>query len=315
MLSLPIWAWVPVFDLKPSRTGLLHGLSHVDDEKLQMDALCNTLQQEGYFTLGFTSANEALGVLREQKFDLLLTDLMVPEMDGLGLLRAAQTIDPNLVGIMMTGHGTIDTAVQAMKAGSLDYVLKPFDLTVVLPVFARALAMRRLRMENTELAKQVRDHVAELEGANKELEAFSYSVSHDLRAPLRHIGGYLQIYMEEAEGRLLDRDRQLLDKISSSAEQMRELIEGLLTSHGWDASRFPNEKSASTPLSGKCSTNCPKNRKAAKWRFVRPTFPIALAILLCSSRFLPICLPTSSNSHARRKGQLLKSGARSTMAK
>jgi hypothetical protein len=132
------------------------------------------------------------------------------------------------VGVMMTGHGAINTAVEAMQAGALDYILKPFDLTVILPVLSRALTIRRLKMENAVLEKQVRLHVAELEGANRELEAFSYSVSHDLQAPLRHIDGYLKIYLEESEARLSERDKSLLGKIHASAEHMKELTEGLL---------------------------------------------------------------------------------------
>ena len=118
----------------------------VDDEAAQMKALCNTLEHEGYSTTGFTSANQALAALREQEIDLVLTDLMMPEMNGIALLRAALEIDPNLVGIVMTGHGTIDTAVEAMKVGALDYILKPFKLSAILPVLARALAVRRLRI-------------------------------------------------------------------------------------------------------------------------------------------------------------------------
>jgi len=200
----------------------------VDDATPQMEALCNTLRDEGYLTTGFPSGNQALAALREQHFDLLLSDLMMPEMDGIALLRNALEIDPNLVGVMMTGHGTIDTAVQAMKAGALDYILKPFDLTMVLPVLARALAMRRLRMENADLTKQVRDHADELEAANKELEAFSYSVSHDLRAPLRAVSGFSQMLRKEGGLHFSEKELDLLDRVCSGATRMGELIEGLL---------------------------------------------------------------------------------------
>ena len=130
----------------------------VDDEAAQMQALCNTLEQEGYTPAGFTSASKALTALREQEFDLVLTDLMMPEMDGITLLRAVLEIDANLVGIVMTGHGAIDTAVEAMKAGALDYILKPFKLSSILPVLSRALAVRRLRMENIQLRETVGMH-------------------------------------------------------------------------------------------------------------------------------------------------------------
>ena len=123
----------------------------VDDEATQMEALRNTLAEEGYLTVGFTSAHEALAALREQEFDLVLTDLMMPGMDGIAFLRDALETDPNLVGILMTGHGTIDSAVAAMKVGALDYILKPFKLREVRPVLSRALAMRQLRVENIQL--------------------------------------------------------------------------------------------------------------------------------------------------------------------
>src|SRR5712671_6944090 len=139
----------------------------VDDELAQMNALCDTLRDEGYSTDGFTSARESLTALRNGTFDLLLTDLMMPEMDGIGLLRAALEVDANLVGILMTGHGTIDTAVAAMKSGALDYILKPFKLSAILPVLARALTVRRLRLDKETLERRVRERTKELEAANR----------------------------------------------------------------------------------------------------------------------------------------------------
>ncbi len=123
----------------------------VDDEAAQMTALCRTLEPEGYQTVGFSSAHQALTALHTQSFDLILTDMTMPEMDGIAMLRTAFEIDPSLVGIVMTGHGTIGTAVEALKAGALDYILKPFKLSAILPVLARALSVRQLRMENIEL--------------------------------------------------------------------------------------------------------------------------------------------------------------------
>jgi len=200
----------------------------VDDEAALMTALCKTLEQQGYAAAGFTSAKEALAALRDQQFDLVLTDLKMPEMDGILLLRAAQEIDLELVGIVMTGHGAIDTAVGAMKVGALDYILKPFKLNGILPVLTRALDMRRLRMENKALERCVRERTAELESANKELEAFSYSVSHDLRAPLRHIDGFAGLLREDASSTLSDAGRHHVATISEAAKNMSKLIDDLL---------------------------------------------------------------------------------------
>ena len=130
----------------------------VDDEAANMQALCDTLRDKGYQTAGFTKGEEALQALRTQPFDVLLTDLMMPDMDGVALLVAALKIDSQLVGILMTGQGTVETAVSAMQAGALDYVLKPIKLSAILPVLARAVSVRRLRMENLELKNSVAIH-------------------------------------------------------------------------------------------------------------------------------------------------------------
>jgi PAS domain S-box-containing protein/putative nucleotidyltransferase with HDIG domain len=130
----------------------------VDDETELMTALCEALAGQGYETTGFTTGADALKVLVEQDYDLLLTDLMMPEMDGIALLQAGLEIDPNLVGIIMTGHGTVHTAVEAMKTGAFDYVLKPFKLNTLLPLLSRAMEVRSLRMENIQLRETVAIH-------------------------------------------------------------------------------------------------------------------------------------------------------------
>jgi signal transduction histidine kinase len=200
----------------------------VDDEVAQMKALCAILREHDYETVGFPAPNAALAALQDGRFDLLLTDMMMPEMDGIALLQAARQIDPDLVGVMMTGAGTIATAVEAMKAGALDYILKPFDLSIILPVLSRALAMRRLRRVNAQLDEGLRQRTAELEAANKELEAFSYSVSHDLRAPLRAIDGFSNLLLIDHARTLPSEAQRLLNNISLNAKRMGQLIDDLL---------------------------------------------------------------------------------------
>lgn len=201
----------------------------VDDETAQMRALCNTLQDHHYETTGFSVPGDALTAIRQRGgFDLVLSDLMMPEMDGISFLKAALEIDPDLVGIVMTGQGTIDTAVKAMKAGAVDYILKPFKLSAILPVLSRALAIRRLRAENLELTQRVRQHAAELEEANKELESFSYSVSHDLRAPLRAVDGFTSMVLARYAEQMPEDAKRLLRQASSGAKRMGQLIDDLL---------------------------------------------------------------------------------------
>lgn len=215
----------------------------VDDEIRLMTALRDTLRDEGYEVLGVSTAADALTSLRTTSFDLLLTDLTMPQMDGIALLNAALKIDPQLVGIVITGHGTIETAVEAMKAGAFDYVLKPFKLSAILPVLNRALAVRRLRRQNEELQKRVAERTHELETANRELESFSSSISHDLRAPLRTIIGFSEVVEKDCHALLPPQSQRHLQTIVATAARMNQLIDDLL-----QFSRFNRQELSRQPV-------------------------------------------------------------------
>jgi DNA-binding NtrC family response regulator len=199
----------------------------VDDEPASMRALCDTLEYEGYRTYGYTSAADALAAMRERSFDLLLADLQMPGTNGIDLMKSAQLVDPTLVAVIMTGHGALETAVAAMKAGALDYIQKPIKLATALPVLERALAVRQLRIEKKRLEENVRERTEELKIANRELEAFSYSVSHDLRAPLRAVSSFTQALLSEHVATLNDEGRRLLQNVNAGAAHMDRLITDL----------------------------------------------------------------------------------------
>ena len=214
----------------------------VDDEASLTQALCSTLRLEGYATVGFTSAHAALDSLPESHCDLLLVDLNMPEMVGIDMLRAAQQIDPAIVGIVMTGEGTVTRAVQAMQAGALDFIMKPFNLSTILPVVSRALEVRRLRVDNLQLEQRVREHAAELEASNQELEtankalaaaneelaAFNRSVSHDLRAPLRAVDGLSELLLSNFSAHLPAEAQRFLATMNLSVKRMQQLVDDLL---------------------------------------------------------------------------------------
>jgi len=123
----------------------------VDDEPELKSVLVEALLAQGYDAVGYNSAANALLSFKSDNYDILLTDLMMPEMDGIGLLKAALEIDPHLVGLVMTGQGTIQTAVDAMKLGAFDYVLKPFRMQTLQPVLTRAMNVRHLHLDNVQL--------------------------------------------------------------------------------------------------------------------------------------------------------------------
>ena len=127
----------------------------VDDERELQCALCETLSELGFDTVGANNAGDGLQKFDQGDFDVVLSDLMMPGVDGISMLREMLARDPHTVGIIMTGQGTVQTAVEAMKTGAFDYVLKPFDLKIMLPILARAVDVRRLRLENVRLREYV----------------------------------------------------------------------------------------------------------------------------------------------------------------
>ena len=232
--------------LPVSRGGLdINGISLarlliVDDDGDQVATMCRLLRAQGYSVTGATSGANALEVLRatradDVQFDILVTDLIMPTMDGIALLRAALEIDKDLVSIIMTGHGTVDSAVEAMKSGALDYICKPFSLKIAMPVLSRALAVRRLSRENAFLFQQVANHTIELETANRELiaanaqlDAFAGSVSHDLRQPISHIMGFAELLSRKEIGPLNEKQREYFHYIYNGGKHLLCLTEDLL---------------------------------------------------------------------------------------
>ncbi|HEY3784050.1 MAG TPA: ATP-binding protein [Steroidobacteraceae bacterium] len=213
----------------------------VDDEPSLLSALCQILGTEGYSATGVQSGHEALAALSAAlagvgtSFDVLITDLKMAVMDGISLLHAAQRIDGDLVCIIMTGHASIDSAVEAMRGGALDYILKPFKLNSVVPVLARAYGVRRLRLENRALMEQVTRRTRQLEVANRELvrsnqelEAFIHSVSHDLRQPLNAVIGFSDLLIGGKPGALNPTQKEYVAEILEAGNRLLRLTEDLL---------------------------------------------------------------------------------------
>src|SRR6195256_3290789 len=116
----------------------------VDDEPNLRKILSAQLSRDGYDVLTAEDGEKGLEALREHHIDLVITDLKMPKLDGMALLREALREDPELPIVMITAHGTIDTAVEALKTGAFDYLTKPFDKDEVRQIVAKALKTRQL---------------------------------------------------------------------------------------------------------------------------------------------------------------------------
>ncbi|MGB7062856.1 MAG: response regulator [Candidatus Zixiibacteriota bacterium] len=119
----------------------------VDDEEIMLKLACDALRSQGHRVTGSSGALEALDKLKTEKFDFILTDIKMPEMDGMELIQSAHEIDPSMGAIFMTGYASLDTAKRAIQEGAYDYILKPFDLQEIRSAVARAI---QKRSQNTE---------------------------------------------------------------------------------------------------------------------------------------------------------------------
>ena len=125
----------------------------VDDEKDIRISLTGILEDEGYQVMTAASGVEALESARQDLPDLVLLDIWMPGMDGLETLEKLKTLFPQVTVIMISGHGTIETAVRSTKLGAFDFIEKPLSLDKVLITVSNALRMRQLRVENDELKR------------------------------------------------------------------------------------------------------------------------------------------------------------------
>ena len=128
----------------------------VDDEKNYLVVLSAVLEEEGYEVLTAQSGREALEIQETSDLDLTLTDMKMPGMDGIMLLEHIKAKDPDLPVIMMTAHGTIDKAVEAMQKGAYSYILKPFDNERLIIYVKKAVAMFQVVKENRRLRDEVK---------------------------------------------------------------------------------------------------------------------------------------------------------------
>lgn len=191
----------------------------VDDNADLREYVASLLGAE-YDVATAADGEAALAAVRRAMPDIVVSDVMMPKLDGHGLVRALRADERTaaLPVILLSARAGEDAAVEGLESGADDYLAKPFA--------AREL-LARVRT-HVELARTRAAWNAELERANKELEAFSYSVSHDLRAPLRQIHGFSTILAEDA-GEALDADsREHLRKILDGVEKMSTLIDALL---------------------------------------------------------------------------------------
>lgn len=176
-----------------------HRILVVDDEVVIRELLADILSDEGFEVASAPNGRVALGMLRSNgDFVALFTDIMMPEMDGIELIREARKVAPSCVCIVMTGYATLDTARAAVKEGAYDYVLKPFNLSEIKLAVNNALERRRLATENARLLEitelfNISETIASIRDERRLLD-------YVLRAALARVGARRGSIMTVSEG-------------------------------------------------------------------------------------------------------------------
>ncbi len=144
----------------------------VDDDPAVRDVLQEALMQEKYSVSTAEDGAGAIQAVKDSVVHIVITDFQLPDIDGLEIIDRLAKLDAKIIPIMMTGFGTIDTAVRAMKSGAFDFITKPFDLEAVAVVVRKAAEFLRLRQENHLLRKAVRDQyrLEQLVGASEPIQ-------------------------------------------------------------------------------------------------------------------------------------------------
>lgn len=122
-----------------------------EDEEITLKHLVNTLKKEGYEVVGVRNGREAIDAIQRERFDLIITDIKMPEMSGMVVLERAKEIEPEIEVMIITGFGSIGSAVEAMKKGAYDYITKPFDLDELVLKVKNICEKKVLKKENTAL--------------------------------------------------------------------------------------------------------------------------------------------------------------------
>lgn len=144
----------------------------VDDEPSIRDILRDFMEMKGWDVALAASGEAALELIAARGFDAVVTDLKMGRVDGIAVLEAARARDPHVGIVMMTGFGTVESAIEAMKKGAFDYVLKPFKVPELLRIVSRSIAQRRLQLENLHLRELVGLYdVTEIIGRSLSLDA------------------------------------------------------------------------------------------------------------------------------------------------
>jgi signal transduction histidine kinase len=259
----------------------------VDDEKMILDLASLVLESRGYQAIRAQNGKTALKLVEEERPSLVLLDYMLPGMDGMTVLRKIRKKFPETYVVMLTGKGSEELAVELMKAGASDYILKPFKSGNLLERIGNVLRIRRIELNNLELRQEKERLLQEIETWNLELEkridektwdlenahkeilqaekmaALGHLIAgmaHEIRNPLNSVSLFVQVLKPSLEDK--PEDAACLDKILQEIDRIDAILIKLLATS--KRSQFSPEKVSVAEIIDKVLEGLDENLKTHK---------------------------------------------------
>jgi signal transduction histidine kinase len=182
----------------------------VDDEMGPRESLKMILYPY-YNVLVADRGAQAIEMLKRHPVDLVTLDLKMPGLTGIKVLEKVKAHDPDIEAIIITGYGSLDTAIEGLRLGAFDYISKPFDVNHILSLVRRGLERRTAKAK----LRQVKSD-------------FLSNVSHELRTPLSVVVGFVYLLLNQVIGKLSEEQQKILETVYRNSEELLELIDNVL---------------------------------------------------------------------------------------
>ena len=182
----------------------------VDDELGPRESLKMILNPY-YNVLTADRGAQAVEILRQYPIDLVTLDLKMPGFTGINVLEKVKQHDPDIEAIIITGYGSLDTAIEGLRLGAFDYISKPFDVHHILALVRRGLERRNAKSQ----LRQVKSD-------------FLSNISHELRTPLSVVVGFVYLLLNQVIGKLTEEQQKVLETVYRNSEELLELIDNVL---------------------------------------------------------------------------------------
>ena len=192
----------------------------VDDEECIRELCEDVLPMWGYEVDTAEDGFEGIEKAKTGLYEIVLTDVRMPDCDGLTLLDKVKSYDPQIEIIVMTAYGTIETAVNAMKKGAHDFIMKPLSIAQMQAVLAKCVEKIELKNKNRELSELNR----RLRELNEMKEKFITITSHELRTPVCSISGFIELLRYSLSGIMDDDPNSLLDEMGTIVRSLSDIV-------------------------------------------------------------------------------------------